>query len=596
MASNNIFAVNLGAFEKDPKKKTPSVTTGGEDVVTTPLTPGLFESQMRAIDITGNGSAMHLTYPTPTDIGGGLVGTTTPKTPGLFESQMGGVDTIKNGTLGSYEVPKTTYTPGTVGKTYTPTIDQTPSIDRGNAAPATVTGAPATVTGAPAPGTTIKTYEEFVNGGSTPSSGESSSVSNSGSSTDGSTGGSDVSGSGSTGGTGSDVSKPLTFSEMLEKMRNDSIAQAETTRQRAIVDAESAYQKSKSTYGANAEALASMGLTGSGYGEYLDGKAYAQMRSDVQAAKATAEQTKRDIENNYYQRLMELQEYEENKKNSAAGTFAEILAGASSGAYTSEQIDALAKMFGYSDEEREVLTNAVTNTEKDSISEEISSSGSDYDIDSIIEGVKTGEIEKEEGDKYIAAYNKVVLDDARYIFSSGDETAISATLKNADTLFGEKKITEETYQNIYADYISSKITNATFDTVQSVVDFESELTILQNRGKLSGNKTEEFKSKLYDRIRREHMLDPSLYTTEFKYFNWEATIFGNKYTLEYEPYKLANERTTKIFNEMAGGNPEEGMLSELNGNLFLYSSKLGWVLLKKNEEFYNAYKNACSKQ
>ena len=93
---------------------------------------------------------------------------------------------------------------------------------------------------------------------------------------------------------------PLTYAQWLfeksiydaEQMRQRAEKQAETDRQRAIVDANSAYQQGLATYGANAEAMAGMGLSGSGYGEYLTGKAYATQRSDVQNANVTAQARK----------------------------------------------------------------------------------------------------------------------------------------------------------------------------------------------------------------------------------------------------------------------------------------------------------------
>ena len=69
--------------------------------------------------------------------------------------------------------------------------------------------------------------------------------------------------------------------------------QAEIVRQRGIVDASNAFEQNKATYGSNAEALASMGLTGGGYSDYLNAQAYAAQRGEVQAVNADAEATKR---------------------------------------------------------------------------------------------------------------------------------------------------------------------------------------------------------------------------------------------------------------------------------------------------------------
>ena len=61
---------------------------------------------------------------------------------------------------------------------------------------------------------------------------------------------------------------------------------ADNMYQRNVVDSRSSYQKAIGAYGSNAEALASRGLSGSGYGEWLQGNAYATHRGEVQAASA----------------------------------------------------------------------------------------------------------------------------------------------------------------------------------------------------------------------------------------------------------------------------------------------------------------------
>ncbi|MBQ7384774.1 MAG: hypothetical protein IJV72_08310 [Clostridia bacterium] len=95
--------------------------------------------------------------------------------------------------------------------------------------------------------------------------------------------------------------------------------QADIARQRGIVDASSAYEQNKSTYGANAEALASMGLTGGGYSDYLNAQAYAAQRGEVQAVNADAEAAKRAA-----------RYAEDEKKLEADATYAENVANAES--------------------------------------------------------------------------------------------------------------------------------------------------------------------------------------------------------------------------------------------------------------------------
>ena len=68
---------------------------------------------------------------------------------------------------------------------------------------------------------------------------------------------------------------------------------AAIARERAIVDARSDAELREMSYGANAEALESRGLSASGYGDYIGTQSYAQMRGETQYATAQAEYAKR---------------------------------------------------------------------------------------------------------------------------------------------------------------------------------------------------------------------------------------------------------------------------------------------------------------
>ena len=69
---------------------------------------------------------------------------------------------------------------------------------------------------------------------------------------------------------------------------------AQNQYQRTVVDSQSAYQRAIGAYGSNAETLASRGLSGSGYGEWLQGNAYATHRGEVQSAAAQRLATQND--------------------------------------------------------------------------------------------------------------------------------------------------------------------------------------------------------------------------------------------------------------------------------------------------------------
>ena len=137
--------------------------------------------------------------------------------------------------------------------------------------------------------------------------------------------------------------------------------QSDVARQRAIVDADTSYQKNVSDYGANAERLASMGLTNSGYADYQKSQSYAQMRGEVQYANAqkvasdkqaayNRDQTKLGAEITYAQGMANKALSDEQTKNT---TYLELLSGAGNGTYSEEQIRALGTQAGLSEEEIE---------------------------------------------------------------------------------------------------------------------------------------------------------------------------------------------------------------------------------------------------
>ena len=91
--------------------------------------------------------------------------------------------------------------------------------------------------------------------------------------------------------------KNLTYAS-AERERQEAKTMADLQRQRAIANANSAYEQNKTGYGAKAEALGDMGLTGGGYSDWLEASAYAQNRAETQAARAQSDTTKREAKYN----------------------------------------------------------------------------------------------------------------------------------------------------------------------------------------------------------------------------------------------------------------------------------------------------------
>ena len=92
------------------------------------------------------------------------------------------------------------------------------------------------------------------------------------------------------------IQKDATY-KRAEEIRAEAEETARVNRERAGVDAQVSYAQNMAGYGAKAESVASMGLTGGGYSDYIDAKAYATHRAEVQSAKAREESAMREAAN-----------------------------------------------------------------------------------------------------------------------------------------------------------------------------------------------------------------------------------------------------------------------------------------------------------
>lgn len=122
-------------------------------------------------------------------------------------------------------------------------------------------------------------------------------------------------------------------------LANKARQEALLNKQNALVGADTAYKQGLATYGANAESLASKGLSNSGYGEYLTGKNYATARAEKAAANATYQGAMNDIlyqENSAKQSADQLYadkmiQLDEKKKTDAQTAYDALLLSAQSG-------------------------------------------------------------------------------------------------------------------------------------------------------------------------------------------------------------------------------------------------------------------------
>ena len=149
--------------------------------------------------------------------------------------------------------------------------------------------------------------------------------------------------------------------EAANAQKNQAHATAEQNYQNAVAEAQAGYYKNLAGYGSKAEQLDRMGLVGSGYSDYLTGKAMELQRSETQAAAVERNAAKSAADQLYSQNLLtaesardkdklatlekQLAEYKQNKIDRNT-VIAGLLDFASSGSADIDTLKALGKEGG----------------------------------------------------------------------------------------------------------------------------------------------------------------------------------------------------------------------------------------------------------
>lgn len=142
------------------------------------------------------------------------------------------------------------------------------------------------------------------------------------------------------------VTEPLSFEEYILSQKS----KADDQYKRDILNAQNTYDQSKSAYGTKAASLSNMGLTGSGYSDYLDSRAYGQMQADKNAA--------RDTRQNAYNQLdAKYMDYLNQKETASKNAYISMLGTITADTPLSE-IENFANAYGLSPEQIETLKTA----------------------------------------------------------------------------------------------------------------------------------------------------------------------------------------------------------------------------------------------
>ncbi len=152
----------------------------------------------------------------------------------------------------------------------------------------------------------------------------------------------------------------------------------EEDQRKAKDQAATAYDHNQSSYGAKAERIAQMGLTGSGYSDYLDSQAYAQYQGSVASADSDAANLKQDALETKNEKLAAEDllysgnvkdintTYTDNIQAYAKEGYTAISTGIADGSIkTTEELDTMAAKYGLSDEDKQVLYNLLAGSQKE---------------------------------------------------------------------------------------------------------------------------------------------------------------------------------------------------------------------------------------
>ncbi len=230
--------------------------------------------------------------------------------------------------------------------------------------------------------------------------------------------------------------------------RDTAVQTAETNRERAIVDARSSYEQNKATYGANAEALASMGLSGSGYGDYINSQAYVAQRGETQAANAQAQNAKANAETTYDKAVLDAEQTANASKLEADTSYAANMSalGEKNIAHQ-EALDEKAKQ----DEETKkntyaALLTSANNGEYDA--EQLAALGAQYGLDetqiSSLQAAANDYATKETEERHNQGYSDAIT----YLSQNGS----AASPEYFDTLLAKDLISEDDYEDIMEMY------------------------------------------------------------------------------------------------------------------------------------------------
>ena len=373
----------------------------------------------------------------------------------------------------------------------------------------------------------------------------------------------------------------------IDEQRKYAESLAEQARQDAIKNAYATYDRSLPTYGQNAERLANMGLSKSGYSDYLGGVAYSSMVGGVQDAHKTANDAIRDAYYNaelqkaqaadtLYNRQLAEEEAAYKKKVDQASILASVYSAVNNGEMDAETAKSILSAYGLSGAEggnpggnNTIVTDLTKTAEEqayNNYASQITYATTDSEIDAF-------GLSKEDTDKLKADRNNAIVDNVKSNLQAEAQSG-NVSLGNIeaiDTLYGNGGINKDTYQEVYFDKAVSFAKG-----IENLDDYQTAIEQIDgyvNQGKMTSENAEKVKQYISESVAT--VVPDNLYQ-----FN-ESSNFVNPYsyiTIDGKEYALSS---------MTGS---EGGVNEVEKSLIeevLGESKDGVVVIG-DRAFYKA--------
>ena len=343
----------------------------------------------------------------------------------------------------------------------------------------------------------------------------------------------------------------------IEEQRKYAEELAELQKEQALKDAYTNYDKSKSTYGRNAEQLAQMGLSNSGYSDYLNGVAYSSMIGGVQDAHEnannavrdayyTASQAKAEAADAYYDKM-------ESIKSDAQDKLVSILSAVGAGEIDGTTAANIAKAYGMGDDALSMIDNTV------SAYENAYGDDTTNDTTTLTSAVTGGDFVKDDFIK--TQLQGIKASDA----SMGD-------LTDVDAEFEAGNLTVDDIQPIYFAKAVKWIEDSIED-IKDITEGLEELDRLKYYKKISNADYENLKQYMYNQVVTE--LENDKYAVTYKDDGSASVRIREKdYTVSLN--NALPEATKEFFEKYP--NREKNSLIMYNGNLYLYDGTV-WCAL-----------------